>query len=356
MQAVSPEPRTKSARWIAEVVAAATGTATEDVAVERRPGHASVRSYWRARHPGGTVMVMFVSPDAPSDEIGKGGPTGPAPFVAVLRYLEGIGVRVPELRAWSQADGFAVLEDLGDDMMVTRLETGAAREPLYRAAISQLAAMRVRAAAAPDPACVAFQRRYDEDLYSWELEHFVEWMPATLGDPGLSPAERRVVDRCFGDLAARLAAEPEGLTHRDYQSRNIMVLPGGALAVIDFQDALLGPRAYDLVSLLRDSYVPLERDFIVQMVRHYLDKTAALGGPELDPAQFAEIFDLVTVQRKLKDAGRFVYLDRVKGNPDFLRFVPAALGYVRDAFGRLPELRALQDVLTRHVPELGPGT
>jgi len=356
MHPVSTGTRAPSPRWIAEVVAAATGTAPEDIAVERRPGHASVRSYWRARHPGGTVMVMVVSPDAPSDEIGKGGPTGPAPFVAVLRYLAGIGVRVPQLRAWSQSDGFAVLEDLGDEMMVTRLEAGAPREPLYRAAISQLAAMRVRAAAAPDPGCVAFQRRYDEDLYRWELDHFVDWMPVRQGDPGLSSTERGVVDRCFGAIAARLAAEPEGLTHRDYQSRNIMVLPSGAQAVIDFQDALLGPRAYDLVSLLRDSYVPLERGFIVQMIRHYLNETAAAGGPELDPGKFGEIFDLVTIQRKLKDAGRFVYLDRVKHNPDFLRFVPAALGYVREAFARLPELRSLQDVLTRHVPELGPGT
>jgi len=123
----------------------------------------------------------------------------------------------------------------------------------------------------------------------------------------------------------RLASEPAGFTHRDYQSRNIMVLDGGEQAVIDFQDALLGPRQYDLVSLLRDSYVTLDQQFIGRMVRRYLVVTAGGGGAEMDEGQFREVFDLLTIQRKLKDAGRFVYIDRVKGNPDFLRFVPVAL-------------------------------
>jgi N-acetylmuramate 1-kinase len=88
------------------------------------------------------------------------------------------------------------------------------------------------------------------------------------------------------------------------------------------------------------------------MVRHYLEATAALGGPELEEGPFREVFDLLTIQRKLKDAGRFVYIDRVKRNPDFLGFVPAALRYAREAFARLPELEELHRVLARRVPEL----
>ena len=162
------------------------------------------------------------------------------------------------------------------------------------------------------------------------------------------------MDRCFDELARRLAGEPAGFTHRDYQSRNIMVLQGGEQALIDFQDALLGPRQYDLVSLLRDSYVTLDQDLIGRMVGRYLVATAAAGGPEIDAGEFREVFDLLTVQRKLKDAGRFVYIDRVKSNADFLQFVPVALGYVREAFGRLPAMADLQAVLSRYVPELGP--
>jgi aminoglycoside/choline kinase family phosphotransferase len=160
------------------------------------------------------------------------------------------------------------------------------------------------------------------------------------------------VDRAFEGIAAALDAEPKGFTHRDYQSRNLMVLPSGEQAVIDFQDALLGPRQYDLVALLRDSYVELPPDLVDRMIRRYLEKLALAGGPRLAYAPFRAVFDLLTVQRKLKDAGRFVFIDRVKRNPGFLPSIPASLRYVRDALARRPELAELQGLLARHVPEL----
>ncbi|HWD73324.1 MAG TPA: phosphotransferase [Actinomycetota bacterium] len=343
--------------WIAVLVERATGVAARHISVEPRAGHASVRRYWRARWDDGapsSVLVMVLPPGTPPEEIGKGGPTGPAPFVDVQRYLAGIGVRVPRIFDWSQEEGFVVLEDLGDDMMVSRLAAGDAQEPLYLAAVDQLARMRVAADAAPDPGCIAFQRRYDHDVYRWELEHFLEWGVAAWKGAVMSGPEQRLVDRCFDEMARRLAGEPAGFTHRDYQSRNIMVLRGGEQALIDFQDALLGPRQYDLVSLLRDSYVPLDQDLIGRMVGRYLAATATASGPEIDAGEFREVFDLLTIQRKLKDAGRFVYIDRVKSNADFLQFVPVALRYVREAFGRLPAMADLQAVLSRYVPELRP--
>lgn len=354
---MSPEADRSGEQWIRDVVERATGMPAAQVSVRRLPGHASVRAYWRARWNGsggaqGAVIVMVLPPDAPSDEISKQGPTGAAPFASVQRYLAGIGVRVPEVLAWSQEEGYAVLEDLGDDMMVTLLAAGAPRGPLYRTAIDQLAWMRVRAGAAPDPGCVAFGRRYDHDLYRWELEHFTEWVLRAWKQARLTGAEQALVDEAFDAITRILVGQPEGFTHRDYQSRNLMVLPDGSQAVIDFQDALLGPRAYDLVSLLRDSYVVLDAPFIVEMVSYYLARTAALGGPVLDGREFRSVFDLLTIQRKLKDAGRFIYLERVKGNRDFLRFVPVALGYAGEAFARLPEFEEVHRVLARHVPEL----
>ena len=131
-----------------------------------------------------------------------------------------------------------------------------------------------------------------------------------------------------------------------------MVLPGGAQAVIDFQDALLGPRQYDLVALLRDSYVELEPGLVEAMLRRYLDRFHEAGGPRFEYAPFRAVFDLLTVQRKLKDAGRFVFIDRVKKNPGFLVSIPASLRYVKEAFARRPDLCELQDVLGRHVPEI----
>jgi aminoglycoside/choline kinase family phosphotransferase len=271
--------------------------------------------------------------------------------VDVQRYLAALGVRVPAIHAFEQAEGLMVLEDLGDEMLETRLLAGDPRRPLYERAVDQLAALRARAEARPG-GCVAFGRSFDRDLYRWELDHFVEWGLEAWKGRTLSPAEKGVVDRAFDGIASALASEPKGFTHRDYQSRNLMILPGGEQAVIDFQDALLGPRQYDLVALLRDSYVELDAPFVEAMLRRYLERLAAEGGPRLEYGPFREVFDLLTVQRKLKDAGRFVFIDRVKKNPGFLVSIPASLRYVRDAFSRRPDLRDLQDVLARHVPEL----
>jgi aminoglycoside/choline kinase family phosphotransferase len=131
-----------------------------------------------------------------------------------------------------------------------------------------------------------------------------------------------------------------------------MVTDAGEQVVIDFQDALQGPRQYDLVALLRDSYVELDRPLIDRLLHRYLEKFAAEGGPVLDEQEFAGFFDLLTVQRKLKDAGRFVFIDQVKKNPSFLVHIPSSLRYVRDALKRRPELREVQEILMSHVPEL----
>jgi aminoglycoside/choline kinase family phosphotransferase len=344
-------------RRVREAVARATGRDTARDPVRRLAGHASMRSYWRVGAPPASLVVMVMPPDAKPEEITQAagpGTQAPDPFLDVQAYLARIGVRVPAVHAVleDRAQGnLLVLEDLGDEMLETRLLAGDPPHALYERAIDALAALR--AAAEREPAgCVAFGRAFERELYRWELDHFREWLLEAWKGSSLSAAEAAIVDREFDRIAAALAAEPRGFTHRDYQSRNIMVLPGGAQAVIDFQDALLGPRQYDLVALLRDSYVELPAAFVDAMLRRYLARLAEHGGPALEYAPFRETFDLLTVQRKLKDAGRFVFIDRVRKNPGFLVSIPASLRYVREAFARRPDLAELQGILGRHVPEL----
>jgi aminoglycoside/choline kinase family phosphotransferase len=337
------------ARW---AVSRATGREAGTLPARRLAGHASLRSYWRVGAPPRTWVVMVMPPDARPEEITRGAVPAEDPFVSVQAYLVSRGVRVPAIHGFFPPEGLMVLEDLGDEMLETRLLAGDAPGPLYARAVDQLARLRARAERDPDPGCAAFQRSFDRDLYRWELDHFREWLLEAGRGARLTPAERAEMDRAFDAIADALAAEPGGFTHRDYQSRNLMVLPGGELAVIDFQDALLGPRAYDLVALLRDSYVELPPARVDEMVARWLAAFAEAGGPRPDPAEFRRVFDLLTVQRKLKDAGRFVYIDRVKGNPGFLPSIPASLRYVREALERRPELAALREVLARHVPEL----
>jgi N-acetylmuramate 1-kinase len=349
------DPQTEAR--VRHAVARATGRDASTAPVRRLAGHASMRSYWRVgTRP--SLVVMVMPPDAKPEEITKGAPSVVDPFVDVQGLLDRLGVRVPEIVAFHRDDprgGLMVLEDLGDEMLETRLLAGEPAEPLYGRAIDALARLRARAEAlqAREPsASLAFGRAFDRDLYLWELHHFREWLLEAWKGATLAPAEREVVERRFEAIAAALDAEPKGLTHRDYQSRNLMVVPSGEQVVIDFQDALLGPRQYDLVALLRDSYVELPADLVERMLRRYLDRLAAEGGPRLDFAGFRATFDLLTVQRKLKDAGRFVFIDRVRKNPGFLPSIPASLRYVREAFSRRPDLAELQEILARHVPEL----
>jgi aminoglycoside/choline kinase family phosphotransferase len=126
-----------------------------------------------------------------------------------------------------------------------------------------------------------------------------------------------------------------------------MIQDGSTVRVIDFQDALLGTAAYDLVALLRDSYVELAPELLEALIAEYVERARVA-----DRASFRRLFDLQTTQRKLKDAGRFAFIDRVKKNPKFLPSIPASLRYVGSALERLPELTPCRRVLARYIPEL----
>src|SRR3954470_16051173 len=321
--------------------------------VEKLPGGAGNRIYWRVHGITGKSAVVMELPADPvkSEEASKDHAPAELPFLNVHRYLERIGVRVPKLLLDAAKDGFLVIEDLTDRTLEQALKDGADRSAIYSTAIDHLARLRAHAEERPDPKCLAWTRAFDYDLYHWEFEHFIEYGLLGRGAKP-TPAELATLRKHFERVSKELAAAPRGFTHRDYQSRNIMVLDGGEQVVIDFQDALQGPRQYDLVALLRDSYVELDRKLIDEMLARYLSEFPAHGGPRLDGTEFVAFFDLLTVQRKLKDAGRFVFIDQVKKNPSFLVHIPSSLRYVKDALERRPDLREIREILARHVPEL----
>lgn len=331
----------------------ATGKPFKDAPVKKLKGDASNRSYYRVGTPPASYVLMVMPPDAAkkSEEATRGEPPAELPFVNVHRYLHGLGVRVPEILRYDEPAGMMVLEDLSDTTFEMALEGGKKNEELYTRAVDLLANLRFAAEKKKDPSCLAFTRAFDEDLYDWELHHFREWGLEAWSGKKPSDAERRELDETFRNLAKQLAAQPKGFTHRDYQSRNIMV-KNGELIVIDFQDALQGPRQYDLVALLRDSYVELPYEFVDQMLERYIDTFEKKSGEKIDRRIFKSFFDLLTIQRKLKDAGRFEFINRVKGNPGFLVSIPASLRYVKTAFSKKPELHALQKLIAKYVPEL----
>ena len=317
---------------------------------EPMPGGASTRSYFRVKMPGGggSAVAMFVPDGAKAEEVGKDRASSGArwPFLEVRDLLAAHGVDVPRLYGEDAARGWLLLEDLGDETLANFLVAHAERrEEMYVRAVRDLARAQAVLERLSEGGIVS-SRAFDEELLSWEMHHFREWALEARGI-GLSPEDREVFSRVVERLARRIAGWPRVFVHRDYQSRNLMVREGGGLCWIDFQDALLGPRVYDLVALLNDSYQVFEPAFVEARLDDY-----ALAR-SLDSASRRAVgreFDLVTVQRKLKDAGRFVFIDRVKGNGSFLKFVEPTIAKVRASLSRLQEdedMRALSDLLAR---------
>ncbi len=330
------------------VAAVAPSTPLEAVPMT---GGASTRRYFRVALDGGkSAVAMFVPDGAKAEEVQKDAVAHRWPFLEVRELLASHGVDVPKLLGDASDRGWLLLEDLSDDTLANFLTREPDEKPtVYTRAVRDLARAQKSLATLPAGSVVA-TRAFDADLLLWEIHHFREWGLEARGVT-LDAADRAVFDEIADTLAKRIAAWPRGFVHRDYQSRNLMVRPGGSLVWIDFQDALLGPRVYDLVALLNDSYQSFDRAFVEARLDEFADeaKLDAAGREALSLE-----FDLVTVQRKLKDAGRFVFIERVKGNPSFLPFVVPTIQKAARSLERLaptePDMARLLDLLSRVVP------
>jgi N-acetylmuramate 1-kinase len=322
-------------------------------------GDASARRYVRVQ--GGALknslvaMVLASEQARFSEEIMKGPAPRELPFVNLQRYLASIGVRVPGILHIDESRGVILLEDLGSTTLAREVAEHGERalDAWYTRAVETLVNLQAATTRNPNPECLAYARAFDFDLLRWELDHFREYLLEIDRKAQLSQSERAEVEAGFDAVARELSELPRAFVHRDFQSRNLMIVPEG-LALIDFQDALVGPVMYDLVALLRDSYVVLSAQRRNDLIDYYLALCRRASLPRAEKAGFMRLVDLQTVQRKLKDAGRFVFIDRVKKNPSFLPNIPTSLAYVREALQRLPELSRLQEILGKAVPELAP--
>jgi aminoglycoside/choline kinase family phosphotransferase len=350
---------------VAELVRDRFGSAAEMTRLAPLAGDASTRRYARAWLRGGgapaTLVVMILADRGiamSSDELAVfAEPLRELPYVNVHRFLERLGVAIPALYVDASERGLLLLEDIGDTPLWDALQgqPAVAQQALFEGAIDQLLRIEIDGTAQRDDACIAFQQVFDRRLFDWEFEHFLEYGLVDRLPGGLPAIEQDELRRHFGRLSAFLDAQPRVLNHRDFHAWNLYVCDG-RIRVIDFQDALLAPAPYDLATLLGDRDTreivqpPLER----RLLAYYAEAWAARGGRQWTADGLWQVYATCALQKAFKVVGRFHYLDRVKGKPGYLRYLPGTWRQIARLLADWPALAPVRDVLARHVPELRP--
>jgi aminoglycoside/choline kinase family phosphotransferase len=244
--------------------------------------------------------------------------------------------------------GVLALEDLGDVTLQAHLGavTPAEHAMRYRQAVALIATLQKRGAELASPDYLPYGIAFDVEKLTWEMDFFTKHFIEAYRGVVIPPAAREELRRVFGLFIAELAAEPRVLCHRDYHSRNLM-LHHDRLYIIDFQDARMGPDTYDLVSLLRDSYVDLPERTVDELIAYFL----ALKGETGSETEFRRRFDTMALQRNLKALGTFGYQTTARRNPVYIQYIPRTLRYVRDNLDHLPQFSQLRELLATYVEE-----
>jgi len=245
------------------------------------------------------------------------------------------------------------LEDYGDRTLAGQWQEGPAAEHLAwgQRAIDELVKMHTSATQHVDPACPAFKLAFDVPKLLSELQYFREHAIEALWQQALSRTARADLDAAFEAHCTVLAAAPRYFCHRDYHGWNIMARDG-AVGVLDFQDARLGPQPYDLASLLTDRGTPdlLGSAPIAALMDYYIQRMQAETGQRIERDAFAQLFDYVAVQRCLKAIGTFAAMAVVRQRPQYLPYIAPTLVYLRPLLQRYAVLQPLAALLRRHVP------
>jgi hypothetical protein len=295
---------------------------------------ASFRRYFRATLPQQTAIVM----DCPPDKLSVN------PFLDMTERLHEAEVRVPQIYARNVLDGFLLLEDFGNNLYFNML-TPANADQLYHAAMNSLILLQA--------ADCDHIPEYTPDFLMMELNLMTEWfLKRHLGFTDYElPLD--LLNDTFEALVTSAKEQPSCFIHRDYHSRNLMLLPNNDLGVIDYQDAFLGPITYDLVSLLRDCYLSWPENRVQRWALTFHKQAIAAGTmPPVDEITFMRWFDLMGLQRHIKVLGIFCRLNYRDDKPHYLQDLARVLLYVMEVGERHPETRALVNWLEKmDIPE-----
>ena len=300
-------------------------------------GDASARRYCRVV-AGEESWVLMVWEPFKND--------GNYPFLSVLEHFGKHGVAVPKVAGLSPEEGLVLLEDLGDLTLERKFWENQSHQmamPFYRQTIDELIKMHYPATFDRNN-CTAFKLEFDVEKLMWEMNYGRDHLLVGLCGAKLSDADKRELETVFTKVCTTLHAEPKFIAHRDYHSRNVMIKHGKA-RIIDFQDARLGPIQYDLVSLLRDSYVDMKDSMADTLIEMYLGKSKEYLPKDFSREKFDRIYELQSIQRCFKACGSFASFYHQRQDHRYLKYLPGTLRRVMKAINEFPEYKVFADVL-----------
>ena len=290
-------------------------------ALEIIAGDASNRRYFRLQTPQGSYVVVDAPPSTEKN----------TEFSHIQQLLQGAQIRVPAMLALDLERGYMLLEDLGDQVLLPELgETSV--DGYYGTCFQLLAGFRTIQAESD------ILPRYDRALLTEELSRFPQWFVSALLAYQCDDTELAVVERLASLLIDNALAQPQGFVHRDFHSRNLMLVGQGELAVIDFQDAVYGPVTYDLASLLKDCYIRWPRAQVCRWALVYRDELVSIQviAPMADQ-DFLRWFDLMGLQRHIKVLGTFARLYLRDHKASYLDDLPMVVHYVQETLSLYAE-------------------
>ncbi len=291
---------------------------------------ASFRRYFRVHHADGCHIVMDAPPDRETTE----------PFVRIAKLLQAAGLHTPAVYHCNREQGFLLLEDLGSTSLLDCLNADSA-DAFYASALDSLLMLQtgvdLEQCALP---------RYDYALLQRELTIFHEWFLEKLLGIVMPLAIKQAVDEMLIDAAL---SQPQVCVHRDFHSRNLMVLEQDGPGVIDFQDAVIGPISYDVVSLLRDCYIRWPQHQVESWARAYYRRLIDAEMLDVDFERFMRWFDWMGLQRHLKAVGIFARLHLRDNKSSYLADIPRTMSYINEVCAAYPELAEFHDFLQRQV-------
>jgi aminoglycoside/choline kinase family phosphotransferase len=324
-----PGPDAELEARLRALVRAALGS--EVTSLEPIAGQIGLRRFLRVRlapRRGGpsSLVARIEAPEDPASRP-EGIPPEP-PLEPVRRLLETHGLPVPARLGGDSASGIELLEDAGARSLAAAVEgaPAATRRALYREVCALVPRMQ---RITPVPGVAAFERRLGAEQIAYKATRFIEWSLPERGRPA-TPGEAEAVRAAFAVISDAVARAPMRLAHRDLQSSNVHVHQDRGLMLLDLQGAWLAPPEYDLVCLLRDSYVELPEPEIEQHLVRVQPELPDAPAPQ----EFRRRFDLLTLSRKGKDHALFHFVARTRGDSRYLRFAPATVRHLRSASAR----------------------